>query len=211
MVSATATCARGENKITWNVEGPQGPAGAAGPQGVAGPAGPAGPQGEPGVAGPAGPQGEPGPTGSGVKMVLLDGNGVNLGEVLPASSSFDWWVWDGQVAVHYNFIGLPADLNPIDTWFESNDCSGTPLVGFSDPGPNVIIVLSDATPADGGSYFEIAAVSPTAAFTNVHSYFSMFGSCTYLDGQGIEGDYFEVTPGARVNRAQPPLTLSVQP
>jgi hypothetical protein len=55
VVAAGSPCAKGEQAIQWNQQGPagatgsQGPAGAVGSQGPAGPAGPAGPQGEPGA------------------------------------------------------------------------------------------------------------------------------------------------------------------
>src|SRR3954447_22129201 len=54
-------CVGGENRVSWNkkgIEGPKGPTGATGPQG------PRGAQGAPGPAGgPPGPQGETGPQG----------------------------------------------------------------------------------------------------------------------------------------------------
>lgn len=79
-----ADCRRGDQLLTWNVQGPpgpqgpagpagangtpgavgpQGPAGAVGPQGATGLAGANGADGTPGVAGPAGPQGPQGPKG----------------------------------------------------------------------------------------------------------------------------------------------------
>jgi hypothetical protein len=65
IVSDASRCTRLESFISWNVQGPAGPAGSvgpagpAGPQGDAGPAGPQGPKGDPGAQGPAGPQGPP--------------------------------------------------------------------------------------------------------------------------------------------------------
>jgi Collagen triple helix repeat (20 copies) len=59
-------CAKTENAIAWNVQGPKGdkgdtgPQGPAGPQGLAGPQGPAGPPGPEGLQGPQGPQGPAG-------------------------------------------------------------------------------------------------------------------------------------------------------
>lgn len=47
----------------YNIRGPQGPSGAAGPSGIQGPAGAPGPTGAQGAAGPAGPQGVQGPQG----------------------------------------------------------------------------------------------------------------------------------------------------
>jgi Phage Tail Collar Domain/Collagen triple helix repeat (20 copies) len=69
IVNSAAECRRDENAISWNIEGPQGPAGAQGPVGPAGamglqgPAGPAGAKGATGAPGPAGPQGLQGATG----------------------------------------------------------------------------------------------------------------------------------------------------
>src|SRR5215211_1144738 len=71
VVSATSSCRKHEEALTWNVRGPQGGAGAPGPAGPAGAPGPAGAQGPAGPAGPAGPQG---PAGAGVTALDdLDG------------------------------------------------------------------------------------------------------------------------------------------
>ena len=79
VISAGKSCGRNETPLSWNIQGPQGeqglagPAGAIGPagpqgaQGLAGPAGatgPAGPQGGQGLAGPAGATGPAGPQGA---------------------------------------------------------------------------------------------------------------------------------------------------
>ncbi|MBV9133768.1 MAG: hypothetical protein JO318_13785 [Chloroflexi bacterium] len=50
--------------LSWNIQGPQGPAGPPGPTGPTGPAGATGPQGATGAQGPAGPQGPAGAQGS---------------------------------------------------------------------------------------------------------------------------------------------------
>ncbi len=69
IISDAQVCKSSEKLLTWNQQGPAGPAGPqglAGPQGDAGPAGPpgpAGPQGASGPGGPAGPQGIPGISG----------------------------------------------------------------------------------------------------------------------------------------------------
>jgi hypothetical protein len=88
MVASPSQCVGGlETSVSWNVQGPVGPAGAAGPQGplglqgplgmtgpigpagvsgstgATGPQGVAGPAGANGAAGPSGPQGSPGPIG----------------------------------------------------------------------------------------------------------------------------------------------------
>src|SRR5215471_16893258 len=63
-VDANARCKRDERAMTWNVDGPKGPAGPAGPTGSAGPVGPAGSTGPAGPQGPAGTAGERGPAGA---------------------------------------------------------------------------------------------------------------------------------------------------
>jgi hypothetical protein len=75
--------------MSWNAQGPAGPAGPQGDPGPAGPQGdpgPAGPQGDPGPAGPqgdpgpAGAQGDPGPAGSGISSFdELTGLPCNVG------------------------------------------------------------------------------------------------------------------------------------
>src|SRR5437870_976107 len=60
IVASTQACLPNETRATWDVTGPQGPAGSAGPQG---PAGPAGPAGAPGAVGPAGAKGDSGAAG----------------------------------------------------------------------------------------------------------------------------------------------------
>lgn len=109
MVSATTTCARTENKITWNVEGPQGPAGAAGAQGVAGPVGP---QGEPG---PAGPQGEPGPAAGDTRTVVYSVT------VVPTQQGCEPDAWRLQLVPEesvlpagYSVIDLFSTCSPLD-------------------------------------------------------------------------------------------------
>ncbi|MFL5947257.1 MAG: lamin tail domain-containing protein [Gaiellaceae bacterium] len=87
VVNSPGQCRRGEQAVSWNIQGPEGPRGATGPAGPAGPpgapgsdgargstgaAGPAGPAGTAGPTGPAGPQGAP---GQGVSA-LEDLNGI---------------------------------------------------------------------------------------------------------------------------------------
>ena len=58
---AGTACPKGTTAISWNQQGPAGPAGATGP---AGPAGSAGPKGDTGAQGPAGNDGAQGPAGT---------------------------------------------------------------------------------------------------------------------------------------------------
>jgi lamin tail-like protein/collagen triple helix repeat protein len=60
-VAGPGRCRRGEQALSWNVQGPAGPPGSPGATGAAGPQGAAGP---PGAAGARGPTGAVGPTGA---------------------------------------------------------------------------------------------------------------------------------------------------
>src|SRR3954470_7609039 len=59
--TAKTSCSKSETALSWNLAGPQGPAGPTGPAGPAGPKGATGPQGPAGATGPVGPAG---PTGA---------------------------------------------------------------------------------------------------------------------------------------------------
>lgn len=63
VVAKPNACRRGEQPLSWNVQGPAGPPGPEGPAGPPGPAGEQGRQGEIGPAGPTGPAGPQGPPG----------------------------------------------------------------------------------------------------------------------------------------------------
>lgn len=82
--SPAAPCRAGERQISWNIEGPQGPAGERGPQGPAGSPGAQGPQGPQGAQGPQGPagDGERQPTRvhqqTKVAEVVVDGSGQTV-------------------------------------------------------------------------------------------------------------------------------------
>jgi hypothetical protein len=63
MVAGPGRCRKGEQALSWNVQGPAGPAGSPGATGTTGAAGPQGTSGPPGAAGARGPTGATGPTG----------------------------------------------------------------------------------------------------------------------------------------------------
>ena len=63
-INGSPSCRAGFQAITWNAQGPQGPAGPIGAQGPQGPVGPTGAQGPAGPTGAQGPQGPTGPTGA---------------------------------------------------------------------------------------------------------------------------------------------------
>lgn len=78
LVAESERCDRREQRVKWNVQGPEGPRGPQGPQGVPGTQGPqglAGTQGSQGVPGTQGPQGPQGPQGFSVTMAPDDGKG----------------------------------------------------------------------------------------------------------------------------------------
>jgi hypothetical protein len=112
IVAANQACSPHEARISWNIvgpagapgsTGPMGPAGQTGPVGPVGPAGATGAQGPIGSAGPSGPAGSTGATGAqgysvaiaqddgtgcgasgGVKLTLVDGNGLDVANTTPA-------------------------------------------------------------------------------------------------------------------------------
>jgi Collagen triple helix repeat (20 copies) len=63
IVSGPWQCRRGEQAVSWNIQGPAGPPGETGPAGATGPAGPAGERGPAGSDGAPGPPGAAGPAG----------------------------------------------------------------------------------------------------------------------------------------------------
>jgi hypothetical protein len=63
-VAGPGRCKRGEQALSWNVQGPAGPAGPAGAAGPTGSAGPQGAAGQPGADGARGATGARGPTGA---------------------------------------------------------------------------------------------------------------------------------------------------
>lgn len=62
-VAGPGRCRRGEQALSWNVQGPAGPPGSRGATGAAGPQGAAGPAGAAGARGPTGATGATGPAG----------------------------------------------------------------------------------------------------------------------------------------------------
>jgi hypothetical protein len=63
VIDSAASCAAGEQRITWNQKGPTGPRGPTGANGAKGPTGPKGANGPKGPTGAAGPKGATGPKG----------------------------------------------------------------------------------------------------------------------------------------------------
>jgi hypothetical protein len=157
LVSAETICARDENRIQWNVvgpEGPQGPQGVQGPQGIPGPqgiVGPAGPQGPQGVQGPAGPQGpqglqgETGPQGP-AGSTGPQGPAGSTGPQGPAGTT-------GQTAV--------TALSTAPLQLTGSSVGIIDIPGLSTtvnvPGPNSAVMAS----TDGSLHLELTPANPS--------------------------------------------------
>lgn len=178
MVDASKACAKGEKRWQWKGAGSQGAAGAAGAQGPAGSTGPtgatgpAGAQGEPGPTGPAGADGNPtpsaAPTTPGAYVVTdsLDHlMGAYTGTFATTDSDFMSYpqtfastgytmLLDGvevRVGVKYGKVRFftvdGAHYNPY-LYYESTDCSGTPLVAkaqYDEDGAISIKLVEDSS------------------------------------------------------------------
>lgn len=194
MVSAATNCnSRTETKLTWNVQGPQGPAGAVGAPG---------------------PQGPVGPAGSGPRAVLLDANGVSLGQILPWASGSDWPVWDGSTVKTYNRFGLTYAPVPYQVFFTTSNCVGLPYVASAivamPAGVPSVIAMPDPSAFDGMVFHEASSPGSGQVLTVLSYFDGTVGSCQ-SDGYGYTGEMFELVLGAKVERPAMPLTPAVQP
>jgi hypothetical protein len=156
IVSPGQQCKKTESLVVWNVQGPvgpQGPAGLPGPQGPQGvqgltgatgntgstgaagatgqmgPQGPAGLDGPQGPVGPVGPQGErgaPGATAAG-GLRVVDSVGQDVGAWM--LSGVVRFFPSGPVRLWVNRGGFQD--TGFNYYYESNDCSGTPLAYHS--------------------------------------------------------------------------------
>jgi hypothetical protein len=147
IVAPGAKCADNEQPLTWNVQGPAGPAGRQGPkgdtglQGLIGMTGLQGPKGDTGLPGLKGDTGLPGPKGD---TGLPGSPGLSEYEVVPvtqAIASAGGWVFeaaclDGKTAISGGYT-LPGG----STVTESHPRDGDPTVwrlAFSTPGATTI-------------------------------------------------------------------------
>jgi hypothetical protein len=135
IVTATATCTSKETKISWNTEGPMGPAGAPGPAGPSGPAGEAGPAGPAGSEGPAGPAGGASPLCADQDRRWVDGGD---GTVTDCVTGLMWQ----QTTEGCPFIPTCADRTY--TWWGSIEPEGTLFTEF-------LAGLNNDISWDGGS------------------------------------------------------------
>ncbi len=160
MTDANGTCGNNEQKISWNNEGPAGPAGPQGPTGPQGPAGPTGPQGDTGPAGPQGPQGPAGPQGpSGLSQGYFSSN--------QAVGLFDRWI----VVVQTNPV---AEGNYFITGMEVSQIS-----------PNFIVSCRLGTVNRGPSGHVTGAAGPFSEVETVYQTITVTDSLTVTAGDRI--------------------------
>jgi len=163
LVLPTERCRRGEGRVTWNVQGPQGPAGAEGPAGSAGPAGPAGPtgsqgpegaagvqgqagpqgpagaQGSTGLTGPMGPQGPPGPGGSGGGLQVYDAASTQVGSLLGIDDGFQPVVMLTLDGIRFPFRVFGDMLAGTESFlYTQASCGGQPYMMLPPPGPGPV-------------------------------------------------------------------------
>lgn len=124
------SCDRGEIRVRWNKQGPEGdvgPQGPPGPQGVDGPQGPTGPRG-PAGAGVPGPPGPTGPPGSQGPMGLQGPAGPtgptgppgSTGPSGPSGPAGPVNAYEADGALYYFITGSPLVLESITTVTENN-------------------------------------------------------------------------------------------
>ena len=174
---AGSSCPKGTTPISWNQQGPSGPAG---------PAGQAGPAGAPGPAGPSGPAGPPGPavtvtvTATPTTSPTLTpnpanscGGSVNLGNLSSGGSVSDAGVNVGNSAAWYtvtvnssvssftmNLTGTPAGADVMNVY---SNCAGATFASNvttyngTAPGTYYVQVIEAGSGADGAFSLQISA------------------------------------------------------
>ena len=172
-----------ELQISWNVTGPQGPAGLQGPVGPAGLAGDQGIQGEPGeqgIQGEPGEQGPPGEPGTGTDELeerILELEKVVLGCVIPIAADAP------MLAVAYiNVDGVDGYLAGSDTLIAKiTDFNEDGAVGPGD------CVITDSYPTDfegGFASFRITSHNIASVQRSIP---------TYVAVTGENGGFFQFT------------------
>lgn len=161
VVTSANQCVGGEQAVSWNIQGPQGPQGIQGPVGPTGPqgsAGPIGPQGEPGATGPTGPIGSQGEPGIGMFRVL-DNQNVQVGlyeqsRIIRFVSSINRWLYFRADTTGFLSSGLTF-------LYASNNCTGAgqPNVKLD----NDYLALVSSTLVDGDTaYYPTGPPQPFA-------------------------------------------------
>jgi len=191
-------CRTTETLLSWGRQGPQGLTGTPGATGPQGPVGPTGPQ---------------GPAGGAPNAVLLDGNGVSLGQILPWSVAGTYYLWNGSKILKLYDNGLIDTPSPFDSFFVNNDCTGPALVNrpfYPNPdGTPRLIAIADPIEPSGFAYYEASTPGPEQSNVTTRSLKASNGVCHALTFAGL-GRY-ELVLGARYQPPALPLTPTVVP
>ena len=152
-----ATCARGDQPLTWNIQGLKGDKGDPGATGPIGPQGPAGTQGIQGIQGQKGDKGDAGPPGSAASSLhVYDANGQDLGILisgppggnvttfLPSLGAFLRFTTDhpgGTPYMHPEFSGGGY------IYYQQANCQGTAYItgDASDPYQQIYVDTPDVS------------------------------------------------------------------
>lgn len=176
--STTPRCLPHDAAVSWNQQGPAGPAGAQGPAGptgpqgtkgdtgATGPAGPQGPKGDSGAAGPAGPQGPKGDTGAQGPAGLSTGvSAIAPGEPQLPTHTFTTVLQTPPVpttGVYYLSGSLTVNLANGDTVFCMSAPNGNGKYGSevaqAGPAPNneyAPLPIAQAIPLNAGDSISI--------------------------------------------------------
>lgn len=159
IVPAGTACMRGEKLISWNVQGPVGPAGA---QGQAGAAGQAGPPGQ------AGSQGQPGPAGV-----------AGLSWTGPWSASDDYapndaveYLGSAYIAVAANANETPGSSNVWELLAQGSDAGQRTIAGYVAADGSII----------SGSGFTVDLIEEVVDEFTLYSYVVEFPAGTWDGG-----------------------------
>lgn len=165
IVPAGSACMRGEKLISWNVQGPAGPAGAQGP---AGPAGPAGAAGQAGPPGQAGPQGQPGPAG----VAGLSWTGAWSAAANYALDDAIEYQGSAYIAVQANVNQTPGSSNAWDLLAQGEDVGPPTIAGYVAADGSII----------SGSGFTVDLIEEVVDEFTLYSYFVEFPAGTWAGG-----------------------------
>lgn len=120
-------CAKKDEEMSWNEQGPPGPQGDPGPPG---PTGPQGPQGDPGPVGPEGPQGDPGPVGPEGPQ-----GPPGIVQIAQIDESVDFTVEAGRISHGTVSVDCPSGRQVLGGGGEVGRISGPVMF----PGPDLLI------------------------------------------------------------------------
>lgn len=199
-------CRRNESLLTWNIQGPPGPLGPEGPQGLSGPPGEKGDKGDPGE------PGLPGPAGPSLKVFDTEGEEVGYIIDMPeAPNYYNYWffVWNTELEKFLRVdwktgnVRFPEANNA--TYYESTDCSGTPLkAGYGNPVPLEIYQINNPPDHNGWTYVILEDFSKIRQNVRVRSAWGALGHCGSVD---FVSSFIEFTPISIVPNFVGPLEI----